>query len=220
MARLTPAAAQRDRADGVSSVVHPLPVGRSDEELVAGLREGEPWARAALFDRYGPAAQRVLRRLLGPEANAELADLVQDVFVQALSSLDRLRDAQALSGWMRTIATRTAYRAIRRYRTRRWLRFWDPSELPEIHADGIKPELTEAYARTYQLLQRMPAMERVAFVLRHVEKAELKEIAEACGVSLATIKRRLARAQQRFARAAAQDPVLCSWLQEGGRWTS
>ncbi len=220
MARLTPAAARPERADATAAVVRPLPVGRSDEELVAGLRASEPWASAALFDRYAPAAERVLRRLLGPEANAELADLVQDVFVQALSSQGRLRDAQALSAWMRTIATRTAYRAIRSYQARRWLRFWDPGELPDIHVEGIEPEVSEAYRRTYRLLQRMPAIERIAFVLRHVEKLELKQIAGACDVSLATIKRRLTRAQQRFARAAAHDTVLCSWLEEGGRWTS
>jgi len=220
MVRPTSAATQRKRADGVDGVVHPLQVGRSDEELAAGLRAGEPWARAALFDRYAPATERVLRRLLGPEARAELADLVQEVFVQALSSLDGLRDAHALSAWMRTIATRTAYRTIRSNRTRRWLRFWDPGELPELEVAGVEPELTEAYQRTYRLLQRMPTMERIAFVLRHVEKLELKEVAQACDVSLATIKRRLARAQQRFCRAAAQDPVLQGWLQQGGRWTT
>jgi RNA polymerase sigma-70 factor (ECF subfamily) len=70
------------------------------------------------------------------------------------------------------------------------------------------------------LLGRLPSDERIAFALRHIEGMELGRLAEACGVSLATIKRRLARAEQRFARAAARDEVLKRWLEEGGRWTS
>jgi len=220
MARLSPVSVQHERAEDGDAVVRPLPVGRRDEELAAGLRAGEPWARAALFDRYAPATERVLRRLLGPESHGDLADLVQEVFVQALSSLDRLRDDRALPAWMRTITTRTAYRAIRSYRARRWLRFWEPGDLPELEVRGVDPELSQAYHCTYRLLQRMPTAERIAFVLRHVEKLELRDVAQACDVSLATIKRRLARAQQRFARAAARDPVLNTWLKEGGRWTS
>jgi RNA polymerase sigma-70 factor, ECF subfamily len=60
----------------------------------------------------------------------------------------------------------------------------------------------------------------VAFILRHVEKLELEQIADACEISLATVKRRLQRAQQRFARAAARDDALRGWLEEGGRWSS
>lgn len=200
-------------------MVQPLRVDRADAELVEGLQSGEPWARAALFDRYAPAVARVLRRLMGPEAEGELADLVHDVFVQALCSIDSLRDAEALPAWIRTIATRTAYRAIRSRRARHWLRFWEPSDLPEIRVEGADPEHIEACQRTYALLDRMPTKERVAFVLRHVEKLELKQVADACSVSLATIKRRLARAQQRFSRLATGDPLLRSWLQEGGKWT-
>jgi RNA polymerase sigma-70 factor (ECF subfamily) len=46
---------------------------------------------------------------------------------------------------------------------------------------------------------------------------ELVEVADACDVSLATIKRRLARAQKRFKNIAAQYPALGSWLDGGSR---
>ena len=62
--------------------------------------------------------------------------------------------------------------------------------------------------------------ERVAFVLRYVEGMDLGQVAETCRVSLSTIKRRLARAEGRFARAAKRDEVLTTWLEEGGRWTT
>jgi RNA polymerase sigma-70 factor (ECF subfamily) len=59
-------------------------------------------------------------------------------------------------------------------------------------------------------LTTLPADDRIAFALRVMEGMELLEVAEACRVSLATAKRRIARAQRRFAELVARDP----WLRE------
>ncbi len=184
--RSSPEPARRSRA-ALGEVVRPLPIVRDDRALVEGLRAGEAWARAALFDRYAPQVERILRRILGYELHTDMADLVHDTFVQALTSIDRLRDAEALCAWMQTIAARTAHRTIRARRARRWLRFWDPCELPEVAIDGLEPEVLEAYKRTYALLERMPADERIPFALRYVDGMELSRVAEICDVSLATI---------------------------------
>jgi RNA polymerase sigma-70 factor, ECF subfamily len=203
-----------------AGVVRPLPSVRDDHALVKGLRAGEMWARAALFDRYAPDVERILRRILGYEIHTDIADLVHDTFVQALASFDTIRDAAALRGWMQSIAAHTAYRAIRSRKVRRWLRFWEPSEIPEVPVSDVDPDVREAYRRTYKALDRLPADERVAFVLRYVEGMDLGQLAETCQVSLSTIKRRLARAETRFMRAAQRDEVLRTWLEEGGRWTT
>lgn len=216
---MRPSAAPAERARTTPpGVVRPLPQVRDDRALVDGLRAGEAWARAALFDRHAPDVERVLRRILGHELHTDMADLVHDTFVQVLGSLDGLRDAGALRGWIQSIAAHTAYRTIRARRVRRWLRFWEPEQIPDVPVDDVDPELREAYRRTYQLLDRMPADERVAFVLRHVEGMDLGQLAETCRVSLSTIKRRLARAESRFSRAAQRDDVLRKWLEEGARW--
>jgi RNA polymerase sigma-70 factor (ECF subfamily) len=49
---------------------------------------------------------------------------------------------------------------------------------------------------------------------------QLTEVAAACRVSLATIKRRLARAEKRFVEAAKDHPALRERLAHGGRWTA
>lgn len=211
---------QEERRGSTPGVVRALPSVRDDQAIVHGVRAGETWARAALFDRYAPDVERILRRILGYEVHTDIADLVHDTFVQALASFDQLRDAGAVRSWMQSIATHTAYRTIRMRRARRWLRFWEPAQVPEVTVDGVDPDVREAYRRTYQALDRLPADERIAFVLRYVEGMELGQVAEACRVSLSTIKRRLARAEARFTRAAQRDEVLRSWLEEGGRWTT
>ncbi len=202
----------------VAGVVKPLPSVRDDHALVTGLRAGETWARAAFFDRYAPDVERILRRILGREVHTDMADLVHDTFVQALASFDNLRDSGALRGWMQSIAAHTAYRTIRSRRVRRWLRFWEPEQIPDVPTDDVDPAVREAYRRTYLVLDRLPADERVAFALRHIEGMELGQLAETCGVSLSTIKRRLSRAEGRFKRAAERDDVLRAWIEEGDRW--
>jgi RNA polymerase sigma-70 factor, ECF subfamily len=213
---IAPAERQRTPSAGV---VTPLPAVRDDQALVAGLRAGETWARAAFFDRHAPDVERILRRILGREVHMDMADLVHDTFVQALASLEHLRDPGALRGWMQSIAAHTAYRTIRSRRVRRWLRFWEPEQIPDVPVDDVDPAVREAYRRTYQALDRLPAEERVAFVLRHIEGMDLGQLAETCGVSLSTIKRRLTRAEARFRRAAERDEVLRVWIEEGDRWT-
>jgi RNA polymerase sigma-70 factor (ECF subfamily) len=196
--------------------VRRLPIARDDAALVAGLRAGEAWAGALFFDRYAPQVERILRRILGSDEH--LGDLVHDAFVQAMVSLPRLREAEALVGWIQAIATHTAYRAIRSRKARRWLQFWAPSTLPEPWIDELDPERGEAYRRTYAVLESLSAHERVAFALRYIDGMDLARLAEACDVSLATIKRRLVRAEQKFAAAARRDEILKTWLEEGGRW--
>jgi RNA polymerase sigma-70 factor (ECF subfamily) len=58
----------------------------------------------------------------------------------------------------------------------------------------------------------LPADERIPFALRFIDGMELTEVARACTVSLATIKRRLSRAEQRFTAFAALEPALAEWL--------
>jgi RNA polymerase sigma-70 factor (ECF subfamily) len=212
---LSPAPAARH--DGV---VRPLPSVREGEALLEGLRAGEPWAKVALFERYGPQVQRQLRKILGPQPSLELPDLIHDVFVRALAAIHQLRDPAAMRSWMQAITTRTAYRALHVQRARRWLRFWEPIETTELACDTVDPDVLDAYARTYAVLDRMPPAERIVFALRHIDGMELSPIAVACEVSLATVKRRLAKAERRFAAAARRDEVLRTWLSEGSRWTT
>lgn len=199
------------------AVVRSLQTARDDHEIVSGLCAGSPWSRAALFDRYASDVERVIRRVLGHERHTELADVVHDTFVQALGSIGELRDPTALGAWMRAIAARTAWKTVRSRSRRRWLRFLAPEDLPEPGVPAVG-EAFDACRRTYRVLETMRPSERVVFALRFIDGRELAEVAAMCGVSLSTTKRLLARAEQRFVRAALQDPVLADYLAAGGRW--
>jgi RNA polymerase sigma-70 factor, ECF subfamily len=184
-----------------------LPILDSDAALVAALRSDRAGATTALFKRHGSEVERVLYRILG----------LQEVFVTALGSLDKLRDPDALHSWLTGIAVRKARKCIVRRQRWRLIQLLPMHELPEREALLPSVEVSEALRCTYAVLEKMPADERVAFALRHVDGMELTEVAAACGVSLATIKRRLTRAQSRFTVLASGHAALAPWLDGGDR---
>jgi RNA polymerase sigma-70 factor (ECF subfamily) len=187
-----------------------LPPPESDELLVESLRARHPDAATQLFDRYAPHVRRVLVRVMGPDA--EILDLVHDVFVTALESVHRLVDPRALRAWLTQVAVFTARARIRRRVRGRILKFLPFSELPEPELPPSDFEASQAIQAVYRVLDRLDTDERIAFALRFVAGMELTEVAASCGVSLATIKRRLARAQLNFESAARREPALTEWI--------
>ena len=188
-----------------------LPIPESEVALVAALQAGRAEARRALFDRYSRDVERVLFRVLGPDT--ELADLLQDVFVVALGSIDQVRDPRALRGWLTGIAVRKARKCIVKRQRWRLIQFFAPADVPEQEAAVAPVEVSEALRCTYEIMGQLPADERVAFALRHIDGMELTAVAAACNVSLATIKRRLARAQRTFNALASEHAALAEWVQ-------
>ena len=176
-------------------VVLPAP---SDADLVARARGGEAWAREAIYRRHAGAVAAVLVRLLGRREEAE--DALQDTFLVAFAELPRLRAADALRAWLVRIAVRQAHRRFRRRRLLRLLgldRDRDDASLESQAAPGTSPEERAELALLDRVLQGLPAGPRVAWLLRYVEGYDLESVAEACGCSLATAKRRIAAARAR-----------------------
>jgi RNA polymerase sigma-70 factor (ECF subfamily) len=192
------------------------PQGASD--LVAAVRDGEEWARAALYDRYAPDVARVLHAVLGPDQ--EIADLIQETFIEVLDSIDTLRDSEAVAAWMRQVAVNVARSCIRKRRRLRWLNVLGLVDVVEPAAVVAPPEARQAIAEIYRVLGELPADLRVAFSLRHIEGLELTDVAAACDVSLATIKRRLATAETSFRKHAVRGGKLDEWLERGRRFAS
>ena len=189
----------------------------SDRAVVAGLLAGQGAAGAAIYDRYHAHVRRVLIRVLGPDL--EIGDLVQDVFVAAIDGIERLEDPDAIRGWLTGIAVYTARGEIRRRARARFFPLFAGDELPDTEAPASSAETDEAVRTTYHVLGKLAEDERIAFALRFIDEMELGEIAEACAVSLATIKRTLARAQKKFGAIARTYPELVDLLGEGERWT-
>ncbi len=175
-----------------------------DAELVQGLLAGRPAAVALLVDRYAPVVRRILLRTLG--SARDLEDLSQDTFVTVLRRCPTLRDPAALRSFIVSVAIRIARNELRKRAIRRFVGLHDTT------VAAVQPphdaEVAERVRHVYAALDRVDADARIAFTLRHVEGLDLAETALACGCSLATVKRRLARAESRLRTLSRTDPVL------------
>ncbi len=154
--------------------------------------------------------QRVLIHVMGYDFDLEEA--LHDVFVQALSSIHNVKNGDRLRSWMVTVAVHVARGLIRKRKRREWLHFLRPADLPEMEAPSVDEDDRLALMCAYQLLEKLGAESRIAFVLRYIEEMPLADVAEACGVSLATIKRRLSRARRQFYVLAKKEPELARWV--------
>lgn len=182
----------------------------SNSEIVDGVLNRDTQAAAALYDRFAGHINRLVWRLLG--GDEEHDDVVQQVFVSALTSMGKLKDPQALGGWLVGIAVNTVRRELRNRKARRIFRLVPgTSELPHETLDPDRQLLTP---RFYTVVSRLRAADRIVFILRFLEGYTLGECAAACRCSLATVKRRLTRARRVFFKYARMDPVLASWIEE------
>lgn len=166
-----------------------------DEELVRRIADGDRWAEEAFYRRYVAAVYGTVRRLLGSHSDAE--DVVQDTFATAFAIWKQLRDPLRAREWLLRIAVRKVHR---RFRTRRLMRALGlDRSTDEVLLDCLAPESMSGEARAElaildSVLTRLPSNERLAWMLRYVEGFGLEEVAEQCGCSLATAKRRIAAA--------------------------
>jgi RNA polymerase sigma-70 factor (ECF subfamily) len=202
-------------------VVLPLAFTGDEAALVEALRADHPGAKAAFFQRYVKYVERIITHVIG--LDAELADVLQEVFAGALLSIHSLSDPSALQPWLRSVAARTARKVLRGRARRRWLRrFVDSAEEERLEPAivGVDVEARLAVRAVYVVLADLSADDRIAFALRYIDGMELTEVADACQVSLNTIKRRLARAERRFVSKAQRYPELAQWISGGSRWQS
>ena len=202
------------RSPGKGAVVRPLCFSGDDQALAAALKADEPGAMEAFYRRYAKYVQRILARIVN--VDMDLAELMQEIFVEAFSSIHCFRDESSLQTWLTSITVFTARKHLRK--RFKWLSMYRSYPVIEWPVSDSDFEDREALRYTYAVLERMPVDERVAFSLRYIEEMGLAETADACGVSLATIKRRLARAKRRFAVLAQNCPILKEWIQKGDRW--
>lgn len=193
----------------VSSQRTRLALLNSEVALLEGLQRGQPDAQAALVECYEPAVRRVLTRILRQQQ--DVADALQDTFVRSFRSALQVKDPMALRGWVMRVAESVALDQLRK-RQRQRIRDPEAGDTIDVPVDAASMELRVAVRNAYQVLAKLPQEERQVFTLRHIDGMELHKLASNCGVSLATIKRRLVRAETRFFTLARREPSLADWV--------
>jgi RNA polymerase sigma-70 factor (ECF subfamily) len=145
-----------------------------------------------VYREYARYVAAIALRLLGRDD--EVDDVVQEVFVVAMRGLRGLREPGAIRGWLATVTVRIARHKLRRYRLRAFVGLDQAPDYGKLVVAATQDQALRI-VRAYRVLDRMPVDDKIAWMLRHVEGEPLDRVAEICGCSLATVKRRIARAQ-------------------------
>jgi RNA polymerase sigma-70 factor, ECF subfamily len=200
----------KGRRTSSENVVHPVQFQADDETLIRSMKAGQSHAFRTFYRRHVSRVYAVLLRTLGDDTDLDI--LIQEVFTKAFQNIHTLKHPAQVRSWLAAIAVHTARDTIKHRRRHRRLLFFEPSALPEPLPVTDDTGDREAVRAVYRLLDKLGVDARIAFTLRYIQEMELTEVAEACGVSLATVKRRLARAKRQFYASAKADPALREWV--------
>jgi RNA polymerase sigma-70 factor (ECF subfamily) len=188
------------------------PPGREEQgarelRLAQTLLRGEREAAGELWDHFAPLVRALLVRAVGSEPDIE--DAMQEIFLRVFHKGRSLRDPALLRSYV--VAVTVHYiRSEFRKRARRSVRIErGASPAP---ANVSNPAAPLAVRALYRALERLPAEERLAFVLRFFEAADIVEGAALARVSVATFKRRLLAAKKKLWTLTGEDPVLAPYL--------
>ncbi len=182
----------------------------SNYDLILQCQTGHSPDKAAfseLMRRYHSHVERVLYHL-APDWQ-DRADLTQEVWIRVYRNIRRLNDPVKFRGWLSRIATNLFYDELRKRKRNASPISLDAPLLMgdgeidwEIASEAPGPDenLTtrEFYDQLHEAIADLPEAFRTTIVLREIQGMAYEEIAELTGVSLGTVKSRIARARLRL----------------------
>ncbi len=149
-----------------------------------------------LFHQLGPKLYRAARLLARDAEQAEV--LVQSTFVAAIEAWPRFERRSSTYTWVYGIMLRLLRR--QRQQERREPALLEAAEIP---SDGPGPaeqvELSEETLALRECLSELPSEQSEVLVLFYLESMRYREIAEALGVPIGTVKSRLHAAKRALA---------------------
>jgi RNA polymerase sigma-70 factor (ECF subfamily) len=199
-------------------------VERSDEQLVAALRDGDEETFRLLVREWNASLLRVAQIFVPSRAVAE--DVVQDTWLRVLGAIDRFEGRSSLKTWVFRILVNTAKtRAQREGRSLPFSALNDPARIPEAAVDPDRflpddhdrfpgawatppralPEERLLAAETREVvrlaIEQLPPAQRAVISLRDVEGWSADEVRNALDVSEVNQRVLLHRARARVRRS-------------------
>ena len=179
----------------------------SNYDLIVRCQSGSQPDRVAfaeLLRRYESHVNRLFYHL-APDWQ-ERADLSQEVWIRVYRNIQRLQEPAKFRGWLSRIATNLFYDELRKRKRNAQpisldapVRLSDGEMSWELPSDMPSPTdnlaTKEFYDQLREAIADLPETFRTTIVLREIQGLPYEEIAEITGVSLGTVKSRIARAR-------------------------
>lgn len=151
-----------------------------EEHLVRRASQGDRAAFGELYSRYARVVHAIL---LARTRHHDAEDLVQEVFLTAMTRLSQLRDATSFPAWICTIARNRAH-DFHRAQT-------DSAEIRDDHLQS-RPAPPEALS-VLEAIRGLPEAYRETLLLRLVEGMTGPEIAQRTGLTHESVRVNLCR---------------------------
>jgi RNA polymerase sigma-70 factor, ECF subfamily len=193
-------------------------VSSADVALLARLRAGERAAFEEFVAAYQGLVYELSYRLLGDPEDAR--DATQETFLKVYRHVGSFRGESGLKTWLYRIAVNQASNQRRWWRRRRKKETISLDATADdsrdtlgdrLAARGATPEqIALAREREHRMMTALESVKhdfRVAVVLRDVQDLSYEEIAEALGVSIGTVKSRIARGREELRRRLRETGV-------------
>jgi RNA polymerase sigma-70 factor (ECF subfamily) len=160
-------------------------------QLLAGARKGDAAAQEGLYRLLARPTYTLLRRLVVRPAIAD--ELLQEVFIEVLRSLERCSGADCFAGWVRSIAVSKALMYLRSPWHRRLL----AGNALEALSQQAAPPPDDSWSNDLErALNALPNLSRSIVWLHDVEGYTHDEIAQLHGRTVSFSKSQLARAHE------------------------
>ncbi len=182
----------------------------TDAELVRTARRGDAASLGILLERHRAPLHALALRFLGHGPDAQ--DAVQDAFLIALRTIDRLREPEAVGGWLRGILRNVCLRRLRERRQGE-IPF---DELPRrVELGFLESSVEKAIDHlamrewVWSALGELPENLQATAMLRYFGRhSSYEEISAILGVPMGTVKSRLNTAKLRLAEVLLQTAGL------------
>ncbi|MFE6050638.1 sigma-70 family RNA polymerase sigma factor [Kitasatospora sp. NPDC056446] len=168
-----------------------------DDEQLTALALTARSGRAADVEAFVRATQRDVWRFVAHLTDVQSADdLAQETFLRALRGLPAFAGRSSARTWLLSIARRTVIDRYRMAAARpRCAALPDWQEAAERQSGTPEAGFEDGIALD-DLLDRVPAQRREAFVLTQVVGLSYAEAAEVAGCPVGTVRSRVARARE------------------------
>jgi RNA polymerase sigma-70 factor (ECF subfamily) len=166
---------------------------------------------AAFEDIYRSFSSTVYTVALGiTRDRSDAEEVTQDVFMKVYRNLKSFRFGSSLGTWIYRITVNTAINTYRRGAKRKALELPDGGEAAYTASDlGASPAneagRREAAEIVNRILDRMSPEHRSCIILREIEGLDYKDMANALGIPINTVRSRLKRARGSMAAIAAKE---------------
>ncbi len=166
----------------------------TDMELLDAILSGNGAAFRTFYYRHADNIFGLVTRLMGP-SRPDREDTVQEIFFQAYKSIGSFKRQASVLTWLFRIATNVTYSVMRKPSTRASKSTEEPSAVfnPEGRLDARR-----AIQQMYDILERLPAKQRMVFVLYEFQGFTLDQISDVLNIPLHTAASRLRRSREQI----------------------